>query len=135
MIYKHSLPVKITSILLLLSVISIASTMALDNGRGFKDRLLDFIKSNERKEVESAVIIKKGDDNFSDPDTGTGLVYNSGDWGKFVIEPGYEIETDGSGARIPVLREKEKIDFNSYGSIIFNTTWGKSEFTDDRYRR
>ncbi len=133
--YKLSFLIKIPLIILLLSLLSFALTLAVNNNKGFKEQLLDFIKSNERKSDESAIIVKNSIENHPDPEEDDGMIYRNGDWEKHVTSSKYSFSDDDSGGKTAVLREKEKIDFNSYGSIIFDMTYGKSAFTKDRYRR
>ncbi|MCX8122605.1 MAG: hypothetical protein N3F66_00390 [Spirochaetes bacterium] len=64
-------------------------------------------------------------------DTQSPFEYNQGDWTKYIIDPHYKYTIPGT----ETLSQEEPYDILSYGSMNLNLKYGKSFFTNNKYKR
>jgi hypothetical protein len=132
---------KIFTCFIIAGTISLALVMSKSSGtdNGFTETLLKYIDIHERK-TEGATVIQKTENNKSDrnipleQDTAgnTPLIYQNGDWDKYVISPRYSVIEGESGGKI--YADSNEASMNTYGSYKLNAIYGKSSFTNNKYR-
>lgn len=133
---KSSLFLKIFTLMGISSLLAIALSQELKENRGFKGTLLEFIKTHAREdEAQSSAGKSKSPGIEEALRYDTEFVYRKGDWQRYVTGPKYEVVSEGLYGQGFRIEERDKISVNSYGSLVFDMTYGKSEFTKDKYFR
>ncbi len=133
---KLSLIIKLSFCIGIISFCSISLLKGFNQDSGFKNRLLYFIESAGQEKGNRIDANIKSDGNFpKEPGDLKNFSYIKGDWEKYVIAPEYRLRLDNATGEYYIDEQGKNININSYGSLIFNMTYGSSEFTDDKYRR
>ncbi|MBN1534030.1 MAG: hypothetical protein JXA20_15275 [Spirochaetes bacterium] len=104
--------------------------------RGFRDRLLDFIDSNETHLPSEVIILDEVPEGHGELPSDADLfpfTYRRGDWDRFVIQPEYRIDEEGKSSL--VIYRDDDLKIHSYGSVNVDLTYGKSMYTSDRYKQ
>ncbi|HPK43693.1 MAG TPA: hypothetical protein PLV62_01815, partial [Spirochaetota bacterium] len=96
----------------------------------FHERINNYIDTHKEQTVQPSargledVLILQSQQELSP------FEYNSGDWTKYIIEPRYSFSIISNQ-----IYEEEPYDILSYGSMNINVNYGKSYFTNDKYKR
>lgn len=138
---------KVTAYIKLLFISGFLFTLAAlySEEGGFKSTLLEFIKKNSVKD-ETVTGVRTSDDTGKKPYSGESTkfmspgkssaespLYNQSDWSKYVITPGYQLQ--GRADTPLILYGSDDVNVLTYGTMKLNMTYGKSVFTDEKYRQ
>ena len=97
----------------------------------FHERINSYIDTNKEQTIQPSargledVLILQSQQELSP------FEYNPGDWTKYIIEPRYSLPIIGADQ----IYAEEPYDILSYGSMNINVNYGKSYFTNDKYKR
>jgi len=64
---------------------------------------------------------------------GTVLQYQKGDWNRYIVKPRYNFSDDVN--QLLEVDDQQDVNIISYGSMNMDFTYGKTMFTDDKYKR
>ncbi len=106
----------------------LAASISYTDTKSFRKSIDDFIEAHEKKltdEIPENPLLFTGTDSL--------LILKKGDWNRNFLLPGYARTAEEE--RLVILSSgDDKINIVSYGSVNLNLRYGKSFFTDDKYR-
>ncbi len=123
----------ISSIILTTTVLYFA---AAQENSGFKVKLIQLFNNssgnNEAVEKKTADVVSPPSDEKSSGESGE-IFFKKGEWSEYVTDPEYN-------ERMPKLREgnvysDDVVNINTTGSVKINLNYGKSYFTDSKYKQ
>ncbi len=134
---KLSLYVKILFSLGTLCVMSVSLSQMIQEGRGFKERLDDFISthSDEKPAVDTGTALPPLMISPYTDEKKAGLRYLPGDWERYIVRPRQKLVLEGMSGAGYRIEEEDDVELISYGSSKLNLNYGKSVFTKSKYKQ
>ncbi len=99
---------------------------------GFKEKMIQFLEKTATENVHEKDV-KSGSNVFLPTDEKNQTLFNHGDWSEYVTDPDYNeysaLNKEGN------IYSNENVNINSSGSVKINLNYGKSYYTDSKYKQ